>query len=61
MRREENRSEVSIGHKCYLTLDVFRSGTMHVEKRPFCRQYVQIKYFEASWPAADSGVRLAQR
>ena len=33
-------------------LDVFRSGTMQVEKRRFCKQHVQIKYFEASWPAA---------
>ena len=47
--------------QCYLMLDVFRSGTLQVEKRKFCTQYVQIKYFEASWPAADSGVRLAQR
>ena len=38
--------------QCYLMLDVFRSGTMQVEKRRFCTQYVQIKYFEASWPAA---------
>ena len=37
---------------CYLTLDVFSPGTTHVEKRRFCKQYVQIKYFEASWPAA---------
>ena len=36
----------------YLMLDVFRTGTMQVEKRRFCPQYVQIKYFEASWPAA---------
>ena len=38
--------------KCYLMLDVFRSGTMQVEKRRFCTRYVQIKYFEASWPGA---------
>ena len=38
--------------ECYLMLDVFRSGTMQVEKRRFCKQYVQIKYFEASWPGA---------
>ena len=25
---------------------------MQVEKRRFCKQYVQIKYFEASWPGA---------
>ena len=25
---------------------------MQVEKRQFCKQYVQIKYFEASWPGA---------
>ena len=25
---------------------------MQVEKRRFCTQYVQIKYFEASWPGA---------
>ena len=37
---------------CWLLLDVFRSGTMHVEKRKFCSQYVQIKYLEASWPGA---------
>ena len=36
----------------YLELDVFRSGTMEVEKRNFCKQKVQIKYFEACWPAA---------
>ena len=39
-------------HQCYLMLDVFRSGTMQVEKRRFCTRYVQIKYFEASWPGA---------
>ena len=38
--------------QCYLMLDVFQSGTMQVEKRRFCTQYVQIKYFEATWPAA---------
>ena len=38
--------------QCYLMLDVFRSGTMEVEKRRFRTQYVQIKYFEASWPGA---------
>ena len=38
--------------QCYLMLDVFRSGTMQVEKRRCCKQYVQIKYFEASWPGA---------
>jgi hypothetical protein len=38
--------------QCYLMLDVFESGTMQVEKRPFRTQYVQIKYFEASWPGA---------
>ena len=40
--------------KCYLMLDVFclRSGTVHVKKRRFCTRYVQIKYFEASWPEA---------
>ena len=38
--------------QCYLMLDVFRSGTMQVEKRWFCKQYVQIKYLEASWPGA---------
>ena len=32
--------------QCYLMLDVFRSGTMEVEKRKFCTQYVQVKYFE---------------
>ena len=36
----------------YLMLDVFRTGTMQVEKRRFCTQKVQIKYFEANWPAA---------
>ena len=40
-----NRSE-----ECYLMLDVFRSGTMEVHKRPFRKRYVQIKYLEASWP-----------
>ena len=39
-------------NKCYLMLDVFRSGTMQVEKRRFSTKYVQIKYFEASWPGA---------
>ena len=34
--------------RCYLMLDVFRSGTMQVEKRRLSTQYVQIKYFEAS-------------
>ena len=38
--------------QCYLMLDVFRSGTMEVEKRKFRTQYVHIKYFEASWPGA---------
>ena len=38
--------------QCYLMLDVFRSGTMQVEKRHFSKRYVQIKYFEASWPGA---------
>ena len=42
-----NRSE-----QCYLKLHVFRSGTMQVEKRRFCAQYAQIKYYEASWPRA---------
>ena len=35
--------------QCYLMLDVFRSGTMQVEKRRCCKQYVQIKYVEANW------------
>ena len=43
--------------ECYLMLDVFRSGTMQVEKRRFCTQYVQIKYVEASCPEA----RVAHR
>ena len=30
---------------------------MQVEKRRFCTQFVQIKYFEASWP----GARVAHR
>ena len=38
--------------QCYLMLDVFRSGTMQVEKRRFRTRCVQIKYFEASWPGA---------
>ena len=38
--------------QCYRMLDVFRTGTMEVEKRQFRTQYVQIKYFEASWPGA---------
>ena len=33
-------------------LDVFRSGTMQVEKKKLCTPYVQIKYLEASWPGA---------
>ena len=43
---------------CYLKLDVFQSGTMHVEQRPFSQKYVQIKYFEASWPGARVAHRL---
>ena len=39
-------------------MDVFRSGTLQVEKRRFCKQYVQIKYFEASWPGALVGHRI---
>ena len=39
-------------YQCYLMLDVCRSGTMQVEKIRFCKQYVQIKYSEASWPGA---------
>ena len=39
-------------HQCYLMLDVFRSGTMQVEKRKLCTPYVHIKYSEASWPGA---------
>ena len=31
--------------KCYLKLDIFRSGTMQVEKRRFWKQYAQIKHF----------------
>ena len=42
----------SYSDDCYLMLDVFRSGSMEVEKRLFCSPYVQIKYFEASWPGA---------
>ena len=38
--------------QCYLLLDVFQSGTMDVMQRWFCKKYVQIKYFEASWPGA---------
>ena len=38
--------------QCYLMLDVFRRGTMQVEKRQFQTRYVQLKYFEATWPAA---------
>ena len=38
--------------RCYLNLDVIRSDTMDVEKRRFSTQYVQIRYFEASWPGA---------
>ena len=33
----------SHSERCYLMLDVFRSGTMQVEKRRFCTRYVQIK------------------
>ena len=33
-------------------LDVFRSGTMQVEKIRVCSQYVHTAYFEASWPRA---------
>ena len=39
-------------------LDVFQSGTIQVEKRRFCTQYVQIKYFEASWPEAPVAHRI---
>ena len=52
-----NISSWNCSLKCHLMLDVFRSGTMQVEKRRFCTQYVQIKYFEASWP----GARVAHR
>ena len=31
---------------------------MEVEKRPFCKQYMQIKYFEASWQAASVAHRI---
>ena len=36
-------SRWNCSHRCYLMLDVFRSGAMQVEKRRFCKQYVQIK------------------
>ena len=44
--------------KCFLTRDVFRSGTMEAEKRQFRRRYAQIKYFEASWPEARVAHRI---
>ena len=47
-----NISRWNYSLQCYLMLDVFRSGTMQVEKRRFCNQYVQIKYLEANWPGA---------
>ena len=39
-------------------LDVFWSGTMEIEKRRFSKQYVQVKYFEASWPGALVAPRI---
>ena len=43
---------------CYVMLHVFRRGTMEVDKRKFRRRYVQIKYFEASWPGAPVAHRI---
>ena len=43
---------------CYLTLPVFKSGSMEVETKNFLKKYVQIKYFEASWPGAPVAHRI---
>ena len=43
---------------CYLRLDVFKSGSMEVETKNFLEKYVQIKYFEASWPGAPVAHRI---
>jgi len=48
----ENISPWNYSDGCYLMLDVFRSGTMEVERRRLSSRFVQIKYFEASWPGA---------
>ena len=45
-------SHWSYSQECYLNLDVFRNGTMQVQKKRFCTKYWQNKYFEASWPGA---------
>ena len=44
--------------QCYLMLDVFRSGTMEVEKRKCRTQCVNITYVEASWPRACVAHRI---
>ena len=44
--------------ECYVMLRVFQRGTMEVYKRKFRSQYVQIKYFEASWPGAPVAHRI---
>ena len=48
----EKISPWNYSDRCYLMLDVFRSGTMEVERRRLSSRFVQIKYFEASWPGA---------
>ena len=45
-------TEWNSNSQCYLWLYVSRPGTMQVEKKRFCKRYVQIRYFEGSWPAA---------
>ena len=44
--------------KYYLLLDVFKNGTMDVEKKKIVTGTVQIKYFDASWPAAPVAHRV---
>ena len=43
---------------CYLMLDVFRTGTMNVEKRRFKTKWVRIRYFEANWPQDPVAKRI---
>ena len=45
-------SRWNYSEQCYLTLDDFRIGTMQVEKRRFCKQYVQINSSQPVGPAA---------
>ena len=42
--------------ECYMILDVFHNGTPWRTK--FCTRFVQIRYFEASWPGAPVAHRI---